>query len=201
MMIKDHFEHKASDYENDNSVKKNVNKIAETILNEISFNKEMRIMDFGSGTGFLLEGISPYVKEITAIDVSKSMSEQLAKKKDEIACKLVMANIDLTTVKLNDKFDVIISSMTLHHIEDVKCIMQTLYDLLVDGGTIALADLDKEKGDFHTSDAGVFHLGFERDYIMSVAKEVGFKKLKIQTASTIEKPHGQFDVFLLTGKK
>lgn len=200
-MKKDHFEHKASDYENDKAVKTNVNNIAETILKEITYTKEMRMMDFGAGTGFLLEGIAPHVKEITAIDVSKSMNEQLAKKKDQIPCELKMINIDLTKETLKDKFDGIISSMTLHHIEDVKSIMQTFYDLLVEGGSIALADLDVEKGDFHTSDTGVFHFGFERDYIKSLAEEVGFKNLKVQKASTIHKPHGSFDVFLLTGEK
>lgn len=200
-MEKDHFKHKASDYEKDHAVKNNVNNIAELILKEISFNKEMNIMDFGSGTGFLLEGIAPYVNKITAVDISDSMIQQLNAKKESIPCEVEILKLDLTKDKLNKKFDAVISSMTLHHIKDIKSIMKVIYDCLDESGSIALADLDTEKGNFHTSDTGVYHFGFNRNFMKTIAKEVGFKNIKIQHASDINKPHGLFTVFLLTAKK
>ena len=62
-------------------------------------------MDFGSGTGLLLAKIAPYVDEITAIDISKSMNEVLKNKKGSIDCKLEIIEIDLTREDLNKKFD------------------------------------------------------------------------------------------------
>jgi len=200
-MEKDFFAQKASDYEKDGAVKTNVNNIADAICKEIVLTKDMKLMDFGSGTGFLLQGIAPFVAEIVAVDVSPAMTKELEGKKDEIACKLSLVNIDLTKEKLNDNFDGIISSMTFHHIEDIASIFKTLFNLLKNDGFIAIADLDTEKGDFHTEDTGVHHFGFDRNEFVKKAEQAGFKNVKIQTASTINKEHGKFSVFLLTGNK
>jgi len=198
---KDYFAKKAKDYDKESTSTKNVSNIADLILKEIEYSKDMSIMDFGSGTGLLLSEIAPYVDEITAIDISKSMNEVLKNKKDSIDCKLEIVEIDLTKEDLNKKFDGIISSMTIHHIEDSLKLFQKFYNLLNSNGTIALSDLDEEDGTFHDTDTGVFHLGFNRKEFINLAKSVGFIDLKIQTVGVVEKPNGNYPVFLLTGKK
>ena len=198
---KDFFAEKAGEYDGKKSRTENVDNIAQTILNEISFSKEMHIMDFGSGTGLLTSNIAPHVGKITAVDVSKAMTDVLKSKIEQIVCKLEIAELDLTKETLNTKFDAIISSMTIHHIKDVQAIFNKFYVLLNNNGTIAIADLDKEDGSFHSEDTGVFHFGFDRNEFMKIAANAGFKDLKIETASTIDKATGKLPVFLLTGKK
>ncbi len=198
---KDYFAKKAKDYDKEKTSTKNVSDIADLILKEIEYLKDMSIMDFGSGPGLLLSKVAPYVNEITAIDISKSMNEVLKNKKDSIDCKLEIVEIDLTKENLNKKFDGIISSMTIHHINDTLSLFQKFYNMLHSNGTIALSDLDKEDGTFHDTDTGVFHYGFNRKEFISLAKSVGFIDLKIQTVGVVEKPNGKYPVFLLTGKK
>lgn len=198
---KDYFAEKAGEYDDKKSRTENVDNIAQSILNEISFSKEMHIMDFGSGTGLLTSNIAPHVGKITAVDVSKAMTDILKSKIDHIACKLEIAELDLTKETLDTKFDGIISSMTIHHINNVQELFNKFYALLKDNGTIAIADLDKEDGSFHTEDTGVFHFGFDRNEFMKIAENAGFKDLKIETANTIDKETGTYSVFLLTGKK
>lgn len=198
---KDFFSHKAKDYDQLKSRTDNVNNIAQGILNEIAFTKDMSIMDFGSGTGLLLSKIAPHVQEITAVDISSSMNEVLRSKIDTINCKLDIAEMDLTKASLDKTFDAIISSMTFHHIEDIQELFNKLYSLVTTNGLIAIADIDKEDGSFHTSDTGVFHLGFERELFLNFANIAGFKDLKIQTVNVMEKPTGTYPVFLLTGRK
>ena len=94
--------------------------IAASILNHIDLKPDMKLMDFGSGTGLLLEKIAPFVASITAVDISTSMNQQLRQKQDQINCELEIVEMDLTTSDLNKKFDGIISSMTLHHVDDLK---------------------------------------------------------------------------------
>lgn len=198
---KDYFAKKAKDYDKEKASTKNVSDIADLILKEIEYLKDMSIMDFGSGTGLLLSKIAPHVNEITAIDISKSMNEVLKNKKDSIDCKLEIIEIDLTKEDLNKNFDGIISSMTIHHINDTLSLFQKFYNMLHSNGTIALSDLDEEDGTFHDTDTGVFHYGFNRKKFISLAKSVGFIDLKIQTVGVVEKPNGKYPVFLLTGKK
>jgi cyclopropane fatty-acyl-phospholipid synthase-like methyltransferase len=198
---KDYFSEKAKGYDEQNSITQIVGNIGQLILKELSLSDKMHIMDFGSGTGLLLSQIAPFVNEITAVDISTSMIGVLKSKIDAIDCKLQILELDLTKETLDTKFDAIISSMTIHHIEKVQEIFNKFHSLLNDNGTIAIADIDKEDGSFHSEDTGVFHNGFNRNEFLQIAKNAGFKDLKIQTASIINKPTGQYSVFLLTGKK
>lgn len=198
---KDYFAEKAKNYDKLKSRTNNVDTIAQSILKEVPFTKEMQVMDFGSGTGLLLSSIAPHVGSITAIDISASMNEVLRAKINSIDGKVNMLAIDLTKESLSKKFDAIISSMTIHHIEDVALLFKKFYSLLNKNGIIAIADLDKEDGSFHTTDTGMFHYGFCRDEFLSLATNAGFRNLKVQTASIIEKPKGNYPVFLLTGRK
>ncbi|MDX1808689.1 MAG: class I SAM-dependent methyltransferase [Sulfurospirillaceae bacterium] len=198
---KDYFAHKAKDYEKEVARTGNVNNIADTILKEICYSREDHLMDFGSGTGLLLENIAPHVKKITAVDMSEAMNTVLRSKAENIACELEICHLDLSKDALARKFDGIISSMTIHHVKDIKALFEKFHDMLEIGGTIALADLDSEDGTFHKEDTGVFHFGFERDMFLDAAKEARFKNLKIQDASIVQKPYGEYSVFLLTGEK
>lgn len=198
---KDFFKEKAQEYDKESSRTQNVDHIAQAILKDVTFLKEMHIMDFGSGTGLLLSNIAPHVGKITAVDISSSMNEVLRSKMNTINCKLEIAEIDITKETLDRKFDVIISSMAVHHIENLTDLFKIFYTLLHENGTIAIADLDKEDGSFHTTNTGVFHNGFDREEFLAIAKSVGFKDLKTKNASIVEKPTGSYSVFLLTGKK
>lgn len=201
---KDFFAHKAKEYENNEKRVSNVQNIADGILKNISYTKEMSILDFGSGTGLLTQEIAPYVKKITALDMSTSMNEVLREKTEGFACDLEVLELDITKERYDDKLsnlDGIISSMTIHHIENTEDLFKIFYGLLNENGTIALADLETEDGSFHTSDTGVFHFGFDKDEFLDIAKKAGFKDLKIETISASSKPHGEYPIFLLTGKK
>lgn len=200
-MNKDYFEKKANNYDKDENRVNNVGNIANSIRENISLNKTMQIMDFGSGTGLLLENIAPYVSKITAVDVSNSMNKELETKRENLGCTLEILEMDLSKSKLDRKFDGIMSSMTMHHIENINSMFIDFYNMLNENGFLAIADLDLEDGTFHTEDTGVFHLGFERKKFLHSAKEAGFSNLKITTASSVQKPHGKYQVFLLTGSK
>ncbi len=201
IMKTDYFAHKSKTYEKEPARVDNVKNIADAILKNITYTKNMEIMDFGSGTGLLTSHIAPYVKKIVAVDMSASMNKEFRKNAQNFACKTEIVKKDMSKESIDRKFDAIISSMTLHHVEDTLALFKRFYNLLDIGGSIALSDLDKEDGNFHKEDTGVFHLGFDRDKFLQTAREAGFKELKIESASVVKKPYGEYGVFLLTGKK
>ena len=201
---KDFFEHKAKEYEQNAKRVSNVQNIADGILKEVSYTKDMHILDFGSGTGLLTQEIAPYVGNITAVDMSTAMNAVLSEKIEGFACDLKVLEIDITKEKhehLFSNLDSIISSMTIHHVEDIEDLFVKFYNMLGENGTIGLADLETENGSFHTDDTGVFHFGFEKEAFLQIAKKVGFRDLKVETVSVASKPHGDFPIFLLTGRK
>ena len=193
----DHFAGKAEHYEQNQERVDNVAAIANTIQKLVCLNRSMHIMDFGSGTGLLLERIAPHVGKITAVDVSSAMNTQLRTKQKTLGCEIEILEMDLEKSSLNQQFDGIVSSMTLHHIKDIENLFSTFRSMLKEGGFIALADLDTEDGHFHTEDTGVFHHGFDRKWISNMAEKVGFHSVQVASTSVIHKPQGHYPVFLL----
>jgi cyclopropane fatty-acyl-phospholipid synthase-like methyltransferase len=203
-MTTDHFAHKAGYYDLDKDKRDNVTQIGKAICSAIQLSSSMQLMDFGSGTGLLLECIAPYVGKITAVDVSQAMNAQLREKLSRINTDVEIVELDLESnpsdkKPFDRKFDGIISSMTMHHIKNISAMIETFYSLLKDGGFIAIADLDREDGDFHGESHGVYHAGFDREYFVQAASKAGFKNVAISTASVINKSQRDYPVFLLTG--
>ena len=197
----DHFAHKSKSWDMNSKRVKNAKGIAELIVNNIKLDKSMELMDFGAGTGLLSYFIAPFVEKIVAVDNSPSMLKEFHSKCDEFSCKTEVIEKDLSTETLDRKFDGVISSMTIHHLEDTAALLSKLYDMLDDGGFIALADLDSEDGSFHSDNTGVFHYGFDRHLLTQHAQDAGFKDVTFSLASTISKPHADFTVFLMTAVK
>ena len=202
--MKDHFKELAADWDVNNTRLINANKISGTIRANINLSKNIDIMDFGAGTGLLSEGIAPYVGSITAVDSSHEMLNGFREK--EWPCKTECLEMDLTKEKLDKTFDGIISSMTMHHIDDVASLFGTFNNMLRNNGFIAFADLDKEDGTFHTrGNEGVYHLGFERSYIKEKLQAAGFIDIEFFTTHVIEKEvEGgvkKFPIFLVIAHK
>jgi len=197
----DHFANKSKSWDMNSTRVQNAKGIAQLIVNNIKIDKSMELMDFGAGTGLLSYFIAPYIKKIVAVDNSPSMLLEFKNKCDEFSCHTEIIERDLSSDTLERKFDGIISSMTIHHLEDIPALFSKLYTMLDEGGFIAIADLDSEDGSFHSDNTGVFHYGFDRQLLTRYAKEVGFSDITFSLANEISKPHATFTVFLMTAIK
>ena len=174
--------------------------IANAIEEKIALNESMKIMDFGVGTGLLGFLIAKRVKKVYGVDTSTNM---LAKLKEKNSPELNIETYcqDITKEPIDKKFDGIVSSMTLHHVENLKDFFETIYKNLNADGFIAIADLESEDGTFHSDNAGVFHFGFEEKELCKIVESTGFKEVNFENINTINKPHRDFGVFLLTAKR
>ncbi len=199
--MKDRYEHKSKNWDMNSRRVQNAKGIADVILNNIDMKPTYKILDVGAGTGLLGYFISAKVKEITALDSSASMLTELQSKVSQFDCPVSIVKSSLEEYGCQECFDGIISSMTMHHIEDIGALFHKLYGMLQKKGFIAIADLGSEDGTFHDDNDGVYHFGFDFENLKEMAKAVGFKEIAIQKAHSIEKPHGDFDVFVLMAKK
>ena len=200
-MAIDNFADKSKSWDMNSKRIQNAKGIAEYIIKNIKLDSNMKIMDFGAGTGLLSYFIAPYVHTIVAVDNSPSMLEVFKEKSSEFECKTEVLELDLSHDNIDEKFNGIISSMTIHHLQDTKALFRKLYSMLEKDGFIAIADLDSEDGSFHSNNTGVFHYGFKRKTLENIAKKVGFKNIRFELASTIKKPHANFTVFLMLAEK
>ena len=209
-VTRDFFAHKAAAFDQGGHRTDNVANIARAIQAAVPLAPAMHLLDFGSGTGLLLEALAPQVGRFTAIDQSAAMNAQLEQKRAALPCALTLVVADLegdwpTTLapeaKAETGFDGVVSSMTLHHIRDVPALLAKLHGVTRPGGFLAVADLDAEDGSFHQEDTGVFHTGFDRDWLAQAARDAGFLQVAVTDASVVHKPQGDYPVFLLTARR
>jgi ubiquinone/menaquinone biosynthesis C-methylase UbiE len=163
-----------------------------------------RGIDLGAGTGLLGLQFAGDLGELLLTDPSAGMLEVA----DEKIRRAGLTNVrtrryDLVSDPLPDRgFDVVLSLLVLHHIEDTAAAITAAHDLLAPGGRLALADLDAEDGSFHDADAeGIHHQGFERKQVARFAREAGFTDVAFSTATEIEKDGRIYPLFLLTARR
>ena len=198
--MSDYFADKAQDWDKDTTKRSTPLSIAEAIKKNFDLNKDMSIMDFGVGTGLLGFLIAKDVKKVFGVDMSPSMLKKLREKNTpELSIEAIEQ--DIVKEPLNDIFDGIISSMTLHHVEDLEAFFQSIYKNLHKDGFIAIADLEKEDGSFHSDNTGVYHFGFLKEELCEIVNKCGFKDVTFENIATINKPQRDFGVFLLSAKR
>ena len=199
--MSDLFNEKAKEWDQNEMVLQLSKGTSSAILENINFNAQMQVMDFGAGTGLITAQVAPHVNSITAVDISQSMLDQL-EEKTNLKDKVKTVCQDITKQPLEQKFDVIMSAMAMHHVEDTSLLIQRFSEHMNSGAKVALADLDSEEGDFHPAEIeGVYHDGFDRDALQSILEKNNFKDVKFVTAHTVNKEVKSYPVFLVTATK
>lgn len=176
--------------------------VAEAIAARVPLSKELTALDFGCGTGLVTLELAPKVGSITGADTSPGMLQTLAEKAKTLGTPLQILPLDDTGAgKLGGPYDLIVSSMTLHHVADVATLFHQFMQHLRPGGQVALADLDEEDGTFHDATMAIHHRGFSRDQIQTWLKEAGFREINLETATITPKEGKNFPVFLASARR
>lgn len=201
-----HFDSKARQWDDNPVFQERGLKIAEAIRTAVPLRRDMSALDYGCGTG--LQSF-PLKDELGAILLADSSGGMLNVVGEKIAAQGVA---NMTTLKLDlladpppaRCFDLVYTSMTLHHVPDTDHILHIFHDLLAPGGYLCIADLDKEDGSFHGPGIDVHH-GFDRADLGRRAAQAGFSDMQFQTVFSIAKEHEtgarDYPVFLMTARR
>jgi 2-polyprenyl-3-methyl-5-hydroxy-6-metoxy-1,4-benzoquinol methylase len=177
---------------------------AAAIREHVSLDRTMRVIDLGAGTGLLGFALADEVASVVLAEPSAGMLEVAREK----AAAWTGANVSVAGFDLpgdppaGAPFDLAVSLLVLHHVEDTAAALHAVHDLLAPGGRIALLDLDAEDGSFHSEDAeGIHHHGFDRGELLETAAAAGFADLASRIVMAIEQDGRPYPVFLLTGRR
>lgn len=164
-------------------------RVAEAIEQVIPLACSMRVLEYGCGTGLISRALSPRVAKIIAVDTSPRMLEVLRQKaREEKIYNLETLVHDLTVNSLPEQgFDLVMSSMTLHHIPDFAALVHRFFAILKPGGYLALADLVTEDGSFHDDQRGVAHHGINPQAVLAILQENGGLDFGVREIHTIVK--------------
>ena len=198
-----HFDSKARQWDENPVFQARGLKIAEAVRQAVPFDREMHALDYGCGTGLLSFPLKDELGSILMADSSGGMLEVVNEK---IAAQRISNMATLQLDLLVDppparRFDLIVTSMTLHHVPDTDHILRVFHDLLTSGGFLCISDLDQEDGSFHGIEVDVHH-GFDRADLARRAEQAGFSNTRFQTVFSITKENERgsrdYPVFLMT---
>jgi len=187
-----------------------VEAVVEAILRRVQIAPELDVLDYGCGTGLVSFLLARYVGTVTAADSSAGMLDELRKKIADRGLQTIRAvALDLERDPLpNDRYDLIVVNMVMHHVADSERMLRNFHALLRPAGVLCVSDLDMEPGLFHDPEAAamVHHRGFDRQEFRGLMERSGFHDVQETTAHTIRKPVAEsgerdFPVFLMTGRR
>ena len=97
--------------------------------------KDKTILDLGCGFGEHCKGfVERGAKKVIGIDISEKMLE--IAKQENADSKITYINMPMENIfELTEKFDIVISSLAFHYVEDFAGVVKNVYNLLNENGT------------------------------------------------------------------
>ena len=202
------FDDKARDWDKDPKKVRRAQVFADEILAYIEGTKIENAFEFGSGTGLVSFCLNDRFEKITLADNSKGMMEVLKEKIAHTRAEnMTPLLIDIFSEQLpEERFDLVYTLLTLHHIRDVEKTLAVFYRILKPGGYLCIGDLITEDGSFHHKDPDFDgHKGFDTSEFKKWMINLGFKPELEKIFSVIEKEYQsalrKYPMFLIIGKK
>ena len=178
----------ASEWDSDPGRVLMAQKVARAMRTALSLTGHEQALEFGAGTGLVTLLMAPKLAHVTALDSSAGMLDVLRQKCQSKQLAQVETIEGMVPDQLPDtQYDLIYSSMTMHHVDDVPGLLKSLADHVKPGGRVALADLDTEDGGFHGDAKGVAHHGFAREAFGHWLRDAGFADAQFSTAFTVRR--------------
>ena len=164
------------------------------LQSKIGLQAEWEVLDFGCGTGLVLQRIADGVRAAVGVDASEGMVYVLNEKaiKKVTACCLQLSHASSLQQHCQqegkhvpENFDLVYSSMTLHHIQDITATVKLLKAYLKPGGILVAFDFEKGPDSmlFHPQpiSSSVYHKGgFMAEELKSLWQEAGLKDVSCE---------------------
>jgi SAM-dependent methyltransferase len=201
-----HFDASAKTWDADPDKRSRALAVAEGIRSQVPLSSARHALEYGCGTGLLSFALQPELEHISLADSSPGM---LAVLNEKITANGITnmrpRQLDLVTDPLpQERYDLIYSLMTLHHVRDTRDLLKNLHALLASPGYLCIADLDAEDGSFH-GPGFEGHKGFDRSVLGGMAESVGFQDIRFTTVFRMKKGDGSnptvYPVFLMVARK
>lgn len=193
------FDEKAATWDDDPAKVQRATAVASAIRATGVLGRSMRMLEYGAGTGLVTQALRDAVGPVTMADSSSGMREVMRAKIDAGAITDARVwDLDLTSGAVPDeRFDLIVTVMTLHHIPDLAPVLAGFADLLDPGGRLCVVDLEEEDGSFHGADFAGHH-GFRRSTFASHLAAAGFTDVVFQDCGDVVRDGATYPLFLAT---
>jgi 2-polyprenyl-3-methyl-5-hydroxy-6-metoxy-1,4-benzoquinol methylase len=179
--------------------------LAQVFRQHVSLSPELRVIDIGAGTGLLGLDLLADVGSVVLADPSEGMIEQARRRIEAegiVDATAIVFDFPAVEPPPGAPFDLAVSLLVLHHVEDTAATLRSIHAMLAPGGYVGLIDLDEEDGSFHDPDQpGIHHHGFHGGSLVALAAAAGFADAQTRIIHELERDGRRYPLFLLTGRK
>ncbi len=177
-VTKDWFKDWSNEYDNTLGKVQRHHKLLDLVVDSSGVKDGDKVLDIGCGTGLLsLKFLEKVDCLIYGIDSSPEMLEIFKGKIKELnlSNKISLELEDAENIDFEDEeFDIIASTVTLHHMKDKYPAIKKIYELLKAGGKFVLGDIDVDTtGNLEDPERLLRILGFLKDEFILALKEGG----------------------------
>jgi len=196
------FDAKAATWDDDPAKVERANVVARKIRAAVTLDPDTRMLEYGAGTGLVTQALRDSVGRVTMADTSAGMREVMRAKVEAGAITDARVwDLDLATQPVPDeRFDLIVTVLVLHHIDNIVAVLSGFAELLVEGGHLCVVDLDEEDGSFH-GDHFEGHRGFQRADLARELAATGFIDVNFHDCGHIVRGGGEYPLFLATCRR
>jgi predicted TPR repeat methyltransferase len=173
--------------------------VAAAVRRAVALSESTRVFEYGAGTGLVSQELATSVGPITLADASAGMREVMHSKvaTGALPASTRIWDLDLSTGSVPDeRFDLVVTVMTLHHIVDLTPVLHGFANLLDGGGRLCVVDLVKDDGSFHRDGDFHGHNGFDTHDLSARLESAGFTDVRVEQIHEIVKDGATYPLFL-----
>ena len=192
------FDEKAATWD-DQAKAKRAQVVAAAVRRAVALTESTRVLEYGAGTGLVSQELARSVGPLTLADPSAGMREVMHSKvaTGALPATTRIWDLDLSAGSVPDEcFDLVVTVMTLHHILDLKPVLDGFARLLDSGGHLCVVDLVKEDGSFHRDGDFHGHHGFDTRDLSTRLESAGFTDVCVEQIYEVIKDGATYPLFL-----
>ena len=165
------------------------------------------VMEFGSGICLSSVNLKKKISEGLMVESASKMIKELEQKLvDQNITNIQTYTGDILESDFDRKFDIIYSSMVMHHIKDFQSVIKKLVSYLKTNGKLIIVDLLPDNGEFHREHENFEgHHGFTINEMVSALTEAGLKEVSgrkfYSSYKPVENKKHPYSLFSVVGIK
>lgn len=154
----------------------------DSAIQKAGLGQDAVVADVGTGTGFVLQGLTGKVYSLVGFDESPEMLEVARRRftgRPEVRLQLTDGR---TLPAPDNSFDAVFANMYLHHAPDPQTAMAEMARILKPGGKLIITDLDSHDQEWMREAMADRWLGFDRDDVRRWYEDAGLLQIDIDCA-------------------
>jgi len=178
--------------------------VGAAIRHAVPLDSSTRLLEYGAGTGLVTQELADRVGSVTLADSSTGMRQRMEEKvaAGSLPADARVWDLDLTTDSPpQERFDLIVTVMVLHHVSGLGPVLSGFAAMLEEGGHLCVVDLEEEGGDFHRGHNDFHgHDGFAHEDLAERLQAAGFDDVRFEPCHEVDKDGQTFPLFLAVAR-